>query len=54
MPAPNDNKRLIDINIDDFIGIAPDVADTVLRVSQAIILSIHSSARLVDTLDPIP
>ena len=54
VPVPLDINGKIDIYIDDFIGIAPDVANTVSKVSQAIPLAIHSIARPINPSDPIP
>jgi hypothetical protein len=54
VPVPLDINGKIDIYIDDFIGIAPDVADTVSKVNQAIPLVIHSIARPINPSDPIP
>ncbi len=54
VPVPLDNKGKINMYIDDFIGIAPDVDDTVSKVSQAIPTVIRSLAYPLDSSDPIP
>jgi hypothetical protein len=54
VPVPVDMNGKIDIFIDDFIGVAPDIGDTVSRVMKAIPLAIHSVARPVESSDPIP
>jgi hypothetical protein len=54
VPVPLYENGKIDIYIDDFIGVAPGVGDTVSRVAQAIPLAIHSIARPVILSNPIP
>jgi hypothetical protein len=52
--APYNVKGKIDIYIDDFIGVTPDIANSVSRVSQAIPLAVQSMARPLNTNDLIP
>jgi hypothetical protein len=42
------------IYLDDTIGVAPDIGDSVLRVSFAIPLAIHTIARPINPKDSIP
>jgi hypothetical protein len=44
VPVPLDVNGKIDVYIDNFIGIAPNVGDTMSRDAQAILLAIHSIA----------
>jgi len=51
---PSNDKGKTDVYIDDLIGIAPDIADSPVRVIRAIPLAIHTLARPNTNLDVIP
>jgi hypothetical protein len=51
---PIDYKGKTDVYLDDTIGIAPDLNDSVTRVSHAILLAIHTLARPTNGNDTIP
>jgi hypothetical protein len=51
---PKNDMGLADIYINDSIGVALDIDPYPSRVNKAIALAIHSLARPIDPLDPIP
>jgi len=51
---PVNNLAKVDIYIDDSIGVAPDIGDSVIRVSKSIPLAIHSIARPLNPADSLP
>jgi hypothetical protein len=51
---PENTGGYIDIYIDDFIGVSPDLGENSLRMSRVLPLAIHSIARPLDPLDFIP
>jgi len=51
---PQNDIGLVDIYIDDSIGVAPDIASNPTRVNRAIALAINSLARPLNENDPLP
>jgi hypothetical protein len=51
---PENTDGYIDIYIDDFIGISPDLGENSLRMSRVLPLAFHSIARPLDPSDIIP
>lgn len=51
---PENDHGKVDIYIDDSIGIAPDIRDSVIQVSKSIPLTIHSIARPLNLSDSLP
>jgi len=51
---PKNQDGYIDIYIDDFLGVTPDVGDNVLKLSRVLPLAIHTVSRPVNDSNIIP